>query len=91
MLDEGDVYCMSEKTVGTDWMTAPKKHYTLRHAAGSEKYTTKTDKIWIKNQRPWSDKDRPVKDVTVGDIWYKPKKSKTIPNPEWTEMSNFCS
>jgi hypothetical protein len=33
----GDMYIMSEKAVGTDWMT--KKIPTLRHAAGSQKYT----------------------------------------------------
>lgn len=91
LLNEGDVYCMSEKTVGTDWMDAPKKQYTLRHAAGSDKYTTKTDKVWIKNKRPWSDKDKSIKNVSVGDIWYKPKKSKSNPNPKWEDMSNFCS
>jgi len=43
-----EIYIVCQKkTVGTDWMTAPKK-YTLRHAAGAEKYTTKTNKIWVK-------------------------------------------
>jgi hypothetical protein len=27
LLGEGDIYCMSEKTVGTDWMSKPKKIY----------------------------------------------------------------
>lgn len=36
-LDGGDLYVMSEKTVGKDWKT--KSIYTLRHAAGCEKYT----------------------------------------------------
>jgi hypothetical protein len=36
-LDGGDLYMMSEKTVGKDWKT--KSIYTLRHAAGCEKYT----------------------------------------------------
>jgi hypothetical protein len=36
-LDGGDIYIMSEKTVGTDWKK--KSIYTLRHAAGCEKYT----------------------------------------------------
>lgn len=37
-LNDGDLYIMSEKAVGADW----KKRiiYTLRHAAGCEKYTT---------------------------------------------------
>jgi len=36
-LDGGDLYIMSEKTVGKDWKS--KSIYTLRHAAGCEKYT----------------------------------------------------
>jgi len=35
-LDSGDVYIMSEKAVGADWKL--KSKYTLRHAAGAEKY-----------------------------------------------------
>lgn len=49
LLNEGDMYCMSEKTVGTDCLSAPKNQYTLRHAAGAAKYTTKTDKLRIIN------------------------------------------
>ncbi len=37
-LDHGDLYMMSEKTTGCDWRK--KNIYTLRHAAGCEKYTT---------------------------------------------------
>jgi alkylated DNA repair dioxygenase AlkB len=37
-LEHGDIYIMSEKAVGTDWKQ--KKKYTLRHAAGCDKYTT---------------------------------------------------
>lgn len=37
MLNHGDLYVMSEKTVGTDWKTRSK--LTLRHAAGCDKYT----------------------------------------------------
>ena len=85
-LEKGDIYCMSEKTVGTDWLDAPKKQFTLRHAAGGEKYTTKTDKIWIKNQREWQND----KNIIIGDIWYKPKKSKSNPNPKWTNMDEYC-
>lgn len=38
VLNHGDIYLMSSKTVGTDW----KRHsiYTLRHAAGCAKYTS---------------------------------------------------
>lgn len=35
-LNHGDLYIMSEKAVGNDWMSSSK--YTLRHAAGCEKY-----------------------------------------------------
>lgn len=35
-LDGGDIYIMSEKTVGTDWKK--KNIYTLRHAAGADKF-----------------------------------------------------
>ncbi len=35
-LNDGDMYVMSEKAGGFDWKT--KKSYTLRHAAGCEKY-----------------------------------------------------
>lgn len=36
-LDGGDMYVMSEKTVGTDWKC--KKIHTLRHATGCSKFT----------------------------------------------------
>ena len=36
-LNSGDLYVMSSKTVGTDWKR--KNIYTLRHSAGSSKYT----------------------------------------------------
>jgi len=36
-LFDGDMYIMSEKAVGTDWMSSSK--VTLRHAAGADKYT----------------------------------------------------
>jgi alkylated DNA repair dioxygenase AlkB len=36
MLNHGDIYIMSEKAVGFDWKK--QKIYTLRHAAGSQKY-----------------------------------------------------
>lgn len=37
LLNEGDIYFMSEKASGNDWKK--RKIVTLRHAAGSEKYT----------------------------------------------------
>lgn len=37
-LNDGDLYVMSEKAVGTDWKK--RKIPTLRHAAGCKKYTT---------------------------------------------------
>ena len=48
------------------------KRYTLRHAAGASKYTTKTGKLEIRNQRPFND------DITIGDIYFKVKESDTI-------------
>jgi len=36
VLSDGDIYVMSEKTVGTDWKKRSK--VTLRHAAGAKKY-----------------------------------------------------
>jgi len=38
LLDAGDVYFMSEKAVGFDWLT--KKGLTLRHSAGADKYSS---------------------------------------------------
>ena len=35
-IESGDIYIMSEKTVGTDWKSSSIK--TLRHAAGSDKF-----------------------------------------------------
>jgi hypothetical protein len=37
-LDDGDIYVMSEKAVGTDWKK--KNTYTLRHATGCTKFLT---------------------------------------------------
>lgn len=37
ILNHGDIYIMSEKAVGTDWMKS--SLVTLRHSAGSEKFT----------------------------------------------------
>jgi hypothetical protein len=37
-INGGDIYIMSEKAVGTDWKK--KKVFTLRHATGSNKFTT---------------------------------------------------
>lgn len=42
LLNEGDIYFMSEKSSGNDWKK--KKIVTLRHAAGAKKYTTIADK-----------------------------------------------
>ena len=63
---------MSQKAVGTDWKANLKmgwnmKRYTLRHAAGAPKYTTKTGKLEIRNQRSYNE------DITVGDIYFKVK------------------
>ena len=37
-LQNGDIYAMSEKATGFDWKKS--SIYTLRHAAGSKKFTT---------------------------------------------------
>ena len=84
-LQPGDIYAMSEKTVGTDWrpkrdMGWKSKRYTLRHAAGADKYTIKTPKIQIRDQY------RVDENITLGEIYYKPKKSKKNPNPVFTKM-----
>lgn len=81
-LNPGDVYCMTEKTVGTDWTAAPKKQYTLRHCAGAAKYTTETSTIRIVNQRP----SEYNQNVFIGDIMFKQKKSKSSPNPQWAPV-----
>ena len=54
MLEAGDIYCMSEKTVGTDWrpnvaMGFKNKSYVLRHAAGASKYTKQSQKLRLTN------------------------------------------
>lgn len=38
VINHGDIYAMSEKATGNDWKK--RSIYTLRHAAGCEKYTT---------------------------------------------------
>ncbi len=38
MINHGDIYVMSEKATGFDWKT--KNAYTIRHAAGCEKFLT---------------------------------------------------
>jgi hypothetical protein len=68
ILQPGDVYCMSEKTVGTDWKSS--SIVTLRHAAGADIYTT-NGKFKVLNMR----KSELYDDVTIGDVVYKTKKS----------------
>lgn len=83
-LNPGDMYCMSEKAVGTDWrpnlaLGIRKKRYVLRHAAGAPSYMKtaakpiKSDKLHIRNQRVWE--ENPM--VTIGDVWYKADKKKS--------------
>jgi len=85
VLNPGDVYCMSEKSVGTDWKSGSK--YTIRHAAGGAKYTTcapgRSQKLLeVKNQRSSSEYDG----LTLGDIWFRPGKSQKDPNPVLKKM-----
>jgi alkylated DNA repair dioxygenase AlkB len=84
-LNNGDVYCMSEKTVGTDWMLAPKHQYTLRHAAGAENYTTKTQTLRIVNKK----ESQINNNVVEGSVQFKPKKSQSNPNPTWNDCDEI--
>jgi hypothetical protein len=84
-LNDGDIYCMSEKAVGTDWKADvskgyKNKRYSLRHAAGAARYTKRTVKIRLEN--PIS-KD----DITTYDILYRPSKSQKNPNPVYSNVS----
>jgi alkylated DNA repair dioxygenase AlkB len=78
ILQPGDVYCMTEKTVGTDWRPKLsegifKKRYVLRHAAGAKNYTTQTQKLVITNIRP-----TPLYEgVMIGDVTFKEKNKKS--------------
>ena len=72
-LQPGDIYCMSEKTVGTDCRPNIKKgwsqkRFTLRHAAGAPQYTTDTPKIHIV-----ANDLSTTPSVITGDIYYKRK------------------
>jgi alkylated DNA repair dioxygenase AlkB len=89
-LHPGDIYCMSEKTVGTDWRPNiekgwQKKRYTLRHAAGAPEYTTETAKIKVK----MNNKSK-YPDITLGDIYYKRKagikEKQSGTKTEWEKM-----
>ena len=53
-LNDGDVYVMSEKAVGADWKLRSK--YTLRHAAGAEKY--RSLKKWQKREEKKKNKEK---------------------------------
>eukprot|EP01060_Flectonema_neradi_P017239 TRINITY_DN240_c13_g1_i1.p1 TRINITY_DN240_c13_g1~~TRINITY_DN240_c13_g1_i1.p1 ORF type:complete len:281 (+),score=53.23 TRINITY_DN240_c13_g1_i1:61-903(+) len=48
MLNSGDIIFMSEKATGNDWKK--RKSYTLRHAAGCDKFTTLKKKTETKNK-----------------------------------------
>ena len=67
-LNDGDVYIMSEKAVGADWKSS--SIYTLRHAAGCNKYIS-VDK-WIKRAAAKKEKKNAQKKLVVQK---KPKKS----------------
>jgi len=53
-LNDGDVYIMSEKAVGSDWKSS--SLYTLRHSAGAEKYRSLTR--WEKRRPAYEEKLR---------------------------------
>jgi hypothetical protein len=83
ILNPGDIYCMSEKTVGTDWRKAPKKKYALRHAAGAPKYTTKTPTMHIRDIKEEEE------GVKRGEIYFRPKKSGKNPHPKWKKWNEY--
>ena len=83
MLNPGDLYIMSEKTVGTDWrpnreMGFYSKSYVLRHAAGAKQYTSQTAAIRLDKAVQW-DKDI---DINLSTINHR-KKGKG-----WVKMPN---
>jgi hypothetical protein len=63
-LEPGDIYCMSEKTVGTDWKKS--SFYTLRHAAGAPNYTVNTPNVIVTPNKKSDDPD-----IILGNIKYK--------------------
>jgi len=82
-LNPGDLYMMSEKTVGTDWrpnreMCWYNKSYVLRHAAGAAKYTSDTTAIKLDKTFKW-DKDT---DISLASVNHR-KKGKC-----WKKMPN---
>jgi len=65
LLNAGDVYFMSEKAVGFDWLT--KKELTLRHAAGAENYSSvDTLKVDGKHQYKSGELPRPPVQYLLG-------------------------
>jgi len=62
-LEPGDIYCMSEKTVGTDWKKS--SIYTLRHAEGAPNYTTKTPNVIVTPNTVSDDADIILGDITL--------------------------
>jgi len=53
----------------------------LRHAAGADKYTKSTGKISARNNRAYGD------DMTIGDVYFKPKKGKHNPSPKFDKFT----
>lgn len=94
-LNPGDIYCMSEKTVGDkDWVTS-RGRYNLRHAAGASKYTTKTPTIHIENITPSSEhvfvktgREAGHPDVNVGDIYFARAKQPKVPQEPFKLVSH---
>ena len=83
MLEEGDIYSMSEKTVGTDWrpnkeLGFKKKSYVLRHAAGAAKpYTQQNAKMRLYNSQVYGGDP----EITVAPIEHRKRGKK-----EWVNM-----
>ena len=91
-LNPGDLYIMSEKTVGTDWRPSKKmrwssKSYVLRHAAGGVKYTSWNGSIRLNKSVPWKeDNDVNLASITHAKNPPKPKKGEKKQEKEWNNM-----
>jgi len=76
IINSGDVYIMSEKAVGTDWLKN-KKIPTLRHAAGCKNYTIKPIKKHITEDGSFK-KDKINRNYILVEKLYNIKTEKNI-------------
>ena len=63
-LGHGDVYMMSEKTVGADWKT---HDYALRHCAGARKYTSLDPEYYALVEQTYGDAFSSAYSLTFSD------------------------